>query len=68
MTPSASYFTSNTIAYNGLRFNSGSGMVLVSYLFDGTTYNLDSNNTFTTLVTGIYARALSPDGKYYLYG
>jgi hypothetical protein len=70
ITPSATTIFSSNANYYGTRIDavSLSLSALVSYLYDGTTYNLDSNSTLTSLTTGISARTLSPDGKYYLYG
>lgn len=54
ITPSATVYLHNNVDYYGTRIDTGNSPVLVSYLYDGTTYNLDSNSTLTSLTSGIF--------------
>ena len=62
-TPSA--LTANYLSYNGLRWNSNTASYLVSYLYDGTAYNMDSNTSYSNTC---FAKTLSPDGNYFFCG
>jgi hypothetical protein len=54
ITPSATAYLHNNVDYYGTRIDTGNSPALVSYLYDGTTYNLDSNSTLASLASGIF--------------
>jgi len=66
--PSATICTTAQFAADGSRFTIGFTNVIISYVYNGAQYVLDSNTTVPATYAPSAYRAISPDGKFMIYG
>jgi len=68
ITPSPTICTTAEFSADGSIFTIGFTNVIIAYVFNGVQYVLDSNTTVLLAYIPNAKRAISPDGKFMLYG